>query len=789
MTIQQKLDDLLRRLEELQQLHQNTSVEIIRLRKEIKLLQKEIKGYSSEPAPISKAAKIDEVPPAQIKEEKIPEVNIDFSKTKGPSVPPPLPRKKKSNPAPEKPDFTPEKAFDLEAFIGGNLINKIGILILIIGLGLFIKYAIDNGFFPPIVRLILSYLAGLSLVGIGYGLKAKYKAYSAVLFSGGMAVLYFSTYGGNAFIEPALIPRTTAFILMVVFTVVTVIAALIYDLQIIALLGLVGAYAVPILLSDGSGDYKLLFSYIAIINTGILAISVRRDWRISLYTAFLLTWPMFAFWLMMSFDSDMSSGVVWFFAITFFVIFYIALVIYHLFNKKEFTGDNFFFLILNALIFYGLGVVILNIKSMENAQGFFTLINALVHLIVSLAVYNRLEDKKLFFVASGLFCLFLTMAIGIEFEAETRVLLWLVQAALIFAIGRRFSLWIYEVISLLVLFIGISSLLGIWIEGYYEAKIHLKVISNKYFLTSALALMTFSVFGWLNKKWPAQPETPSSYILKALTPVLIFACLYLMFFHEIYHQFSQAHLNTPPGSQFNNGMLHFRTIWLINYSLVYGCILMLVNRFFIKNRTFGQIVSILSFFVIIAFLMGAFFSLSDLREAYLNPALTPEVVETSYWIWIRYLTYLLVLTTLYLIHLSLDQFDQAKEIRSFFRLFVHLVILVMLSSELTTAMRLLFSVESNSLAHNVGFSILWALYSLMMIMIGFRRRSKILRVAAIILFGITLLKVFFVDLVDISTESRILLFVAIGVLLLITSYLYQRHGHVLLGDEEEGAGA
>jgi uncharacterized membrane protein len=61
----------------------------------------------------------------------------------------------------------------------------------------------------------------------------------------------------------------------------------------------------------------------------------------------------------------------------------------------------------------------------------------------------------------------------------------------------------------------------------------------------------------------------------------------------------------------------------------------------------------------------------------------------------------------------------------------------------------------------------------------------LLRIAGMLLFAVTLVKVFFMDLIDISTESRILLFVAIGILLLVTSYFYQRYRHVLLGEEEE----
>ncbi|MCG7859716.1 DUF2339 domain-containing protein, partial [Flavihumibacter sediminis] len=105
-------------------------------------------------------------------------------------------------------------------------------------------------------RIILGYLVGLGLLGFSIKLKAKYESFSAVLLSGAMAVMYFITY--TAYSLYALFPQWFAFLLMLLFTVFTVVAALHYNRQVIALVGLVGAYAVPFLLSDGSGKVGIL---------------------------------------------------------------------------------------------------------------------------------------------------------------------------------------------------------------------------------------------------------------------------------------------------------------------------------------------------------------------------------------------------------------------------------------------------------------------------------------------------------------------------------------------------
>ena len=139
---------------------------------------------------------------------------------------------------------------NLEKIIGENLISKIGIAILVLGVGIGTKYAIEHELISPLTRIILGYLVGLGLLGFAMKLKKKYDNFSAVLLSGAMAILYFITFAAYNFF--GLLPQTLTFVLMVVFTVFTVVASLNYNKQVIAHIGLVGAYAVPFLLSDGS---------------------------------------------------------------------------------------------------------------------------------------------------------------------------------------------------------------------------------------------------------------------------------------------------------------------------------------------------------------------------------------------------------------------------------------------------------------------------------------------------------------------------------------------------------
>ncbi len=211
---------------------------------------------------------------------------------------------------------------NLEEFIGENLISKVGIVVLILGIGIGVKYAIDNDLISPLTRIVTGYIFGFGLIGLGVKLKAKYENFSAILLSGGMASLYFVTY--FAYSLYSLIGQPVAFALMVMFTVFTVAAALIYNKQIIAHIGLVGAYAAPFLLSTGSAAYAFLFTYMSIVNVGILALSIRRDWRPIIYTSSGFSWLIFGTWFAGRYSAEEHFNLALIFLWVFFAVFYTA---------------------------------------------------------------------------------------------------------------------------------------------------------------------------------------------------------------------------------------------------------------------------------------------------------------------------------------------------------------------------------------------------------------------------------------------------------------------------------
>src|SRR5690606_2972237 len=130
---------------------------------------------------------------------------------------------------------------DLEKFIGENLINKIGILILVLGISFFVKYAIDKNWINEYARVGIGILCGSLVMAIAHKLKRNYAAVSSVMVAGAISIFYFTI--AIAFHEYHLFNQTVAFIIMVVITAFSVLISVAYNRQELAVLSLIGGFA------------------------------------------------------------------------------------------------------------------------------------------------------------------------------------------------------------------------------------------------------------------------------------------------------------------------------------------------------------------------------------------------------------------------------------------------------------------------------------------------------------------------------------------------------------------
>ncbi len=755
------------------------------LHQEIEVLRNEIR--SIQVTPKHETAPRDEKLPDAAKqhafEKPVPEVQV---KPPAPALQHHPAFEQAAVPAPDKP--IKEKT-DLEKFIGENLINKIGIAITVIGVAIGAKYAIDHDLISPLVRIILGYLVGAGLLGFAIRLKRDYENFSAVLLSGAMAIMYFITYAAYSFY--ALIPQGVTFALMVGITVCTVAAAIHYNKEVVAHIGLVGAYAVPFLLSEPPDNAQTLFTYTAIINAGILVLAFRKYWKPLYLTAFVLTWLMFYVWYSTSYQTDSHFNLALVFLPLFFGTFYIIFLAYKLVQKEEFEVLDVLLLLTNSFIFYGLGYSVLDgLETGKHMLGLFTLGNALVHSIIGMVIYRqRGPDMKLFYLVSGVALVFLTLAIPVQLDGNWVTLLWAGEAAVLFWIGRTKGALFYETLSYILMLMAFISLNEDWMQ-LYQAYLpetetaRLLPLINIRFLGSALFIAAISfVFALHKKSSPFYPGL-TNLITYSLAGILLYT-LYSAFALEIGNYWDLKYAGSEirvqeadkdyPLTHKDYDMLRYKTVWMINYALLFGAALALVNIRKYKHNILGIINLGFITLAILMFLMQGLYELSGLRESYLEQKLSEYYSRDAFHIGIRYVSLAFVAAAFLTCYRYIRQDFLGVNFHTAFDILLHISLVWIASSELITWMDMAHSTQS----YKLGLSILWGVYSLLLIILGIWKKKKYLRIGAIVLFGITLIKLFAYDISHLDTISKTIVFVSLGTLLLVISFLYNKYKNAI----------
>jgi hypothetical protein len=695
---------------------------------------------------------------------------------------------------------TPQKSLDLEKFIGENLINKIGIAVTIIGVAIGVNYSIEHGLISPLLRIVLGYLVGAGLLGFGYMLRSKYKAFSAVLSSGAIAIFYFISFAAYDFYH--LYPQAVAFILMLLFTVYAVYTAIQYDFEIVAHIGMVGAYAVPFLLGDKSGSAFVLLFYTTIINIGILILAFKKYWKNLNYASFIVSWLIFATWNFGKYDPQTDFQIAFVFAIVFFLIFYLMMISYKLLRNEIYVATDIVLLIANSFIFYKISYSLLDGQSNYSSfLGLFTILNALIHYLVAIFVYKRSEsDQNLHYTLIGLSLTFVTIAIPVQFHGHWVTISWICESAFLFWIGRTQQTEFYEKISYPVLILSFFSLLGFWDLGYFDPNtndtvLQFSPIFNEFFLTSiiyigVIGFMNFIQFNYKTNSSKFLPRTLDNWLTYVL-PILLMFTIYFSGSLEISNYWNHLHLKVDVGKnilgkEYDHSVLArefdiFRGIWLSIYTMIYFSLLGLINIKIVRNRYLGWVNMTLAVWVLFFFITVVCYNLNALQDTHIHPTGSLPFHQHGFSALIRYISYGAGFSLLFsLKNYVVEKFILPTRLRLGILFDISLNVFIF-SVGSFLVVHLFFVFTDDSILGIHCLSILWSIYALVLIIMGISKQLKHLRVIAIIMFSITLVKLFLYDTDGLGTIGKTVVFVTVGILLLIVSYLYNRYKSILLG--------
>ncbi len=592
---------------------------------------------------------------------------------------------------------------NLERFIGENLISKIGIVILILGVAIGAKYAIDKNWITPLMRIIIGYVFGFGLLGFAFKFREKYLNFSAVLLSGAMAIMYFITFFAHSLY--GIFNQTTAFVLMLIFTAFTVAAAINFSRQVIANIGLVGAYAIPFLLSNDTGNFAFLFSYIAIINVGILAISVRKYWKSLFYSSFFFSWAIFSYWYVFQSQTAEHFNLALLFLTINFFTFYLTFLAYKLVSHQTVAIENISLILANSFIFYGIGYSLFESRDgFENYLGLFTVGNAAIHFVFAFAV-SRLKSVStdLVYLLSALVLTFITIAVPVQLDGQIVTLVWTAEAAILFWIGRTKQIQLYEYYSFPLMFLGLMSLLFDWLNTYYYNTAQ-EIVENYYpfyngiFVTSIIFAIAFAFIFAVNRDKNYEPGVNLEIreALNYLIPAVALVVLYNAFRMEIGNFYNLQYLQSEiSGSQtnlsapkiYNYDLKTFSFLWQLNYTMLFLTLLSFVNIRKFKNQFTALTTLVLSVFVLTIFLTAGIYFLGELRQNFLSQNSAPIYNQGYSYIFIRYICYAFVAALLFSFYKTLKQ-DFLREIISqvnfIFDIALYITLLLILTAELIT---------------------------------------------------------------------------------------------------------
>jgi uncharacterized membrane protein len=330
-----------------------------------------------------------------------------------------------------------EKSRDLESMVGGSWFNWIGIIAVTLGVGFFLKLAFDKQWVGPAGRVAIGALVGIILLYLGERLRGKgLKSYAYILSGGGILVLYLSVFAAYNLYH--LIGQPPAFLLMAAVTTTAVLLSVRLDALPVALLGLVGGFLTPMLLSTGVDNEIGLFTYVALLDAGVLAVAYFKRWRSLDFASFVGTVVMTLGWASTFFE----PGKVWttlFFLSIFFVLYSLLPIFHNVLRNRPTRWFDVALALANASFYFGVSYLMLKKAGLYHGT---PATEALLCSIFFTGLFYTTwrwspDDLLLRYSYVGAAATFLTIAVAVQLELYWVTMAWAVEALMLMWVGVR----------------------------------------------------------------------------------------------------------------------------------------------------------------------------------------------------------------------------------------------------------------------------------------------------------------------------------------------------------------
>ncbi|HWP42886.1 MAG TPA: DUF2339 domain-containing protein [Blastocatellia bacterium] len=667
---------------------------------------------------------------------------------------------------------------DLEARIGGNWLNRIGIIAITFGLAFFLKYAFENEWIGPAGRVGIGVVIGLGFLAGGERLRPRYPNYAYGLTGGGVLILYLAIYAAFSFYS--LVPHPLAFAFMAGVTVIASLLAARYSALPIAVLGLIGGFLTPLLLSTGRDNQTGLFTYIALLDAGVLALAYSKQWRSLNYMSFAATVLMFAAWM----GAYYLGSKLWltiFFLTLFFAIFALLAITYNVFNRRPTTWADLLLVFLNGLLYFGTSYELLD-EDHHAYLGLFAVIVSGFYLGLGYFTYRRdPEDRLLVYTFLGLSFLFLVLAVPIQTDQHWVTMGWAIEGAVMTWIGLRVGDRISRYGALLVFAIAATHWIVIDVIDFsYSASGMFVPLVNRRALSCAVLVGTLAASALFYRRMAGAGDEDRSLFVGIYTLAANALALALLsldatdYFEQKKALASGVEADERWRRLDNTQGFTLTVLWIVYGAMGFiagirwkrkalrlvflGLLAVTAIKVLFDDLSyydaswhtafFNETFAAFALLIAAAVLAAWYYERSDETDERERAALLPVIVVSA--------------NLLAIIALSAEASGYfAREIRE--------------AGAETRDLRL---------ARQLALSVIWAVYGGVMLATGIVRRRRLLRIMALLLLGVTIFKVFIIDLASLDQVYRMVSFIVLGLILLAVSFLYQRLRQLIIEADE-----
>ena len=673
---------------------------------------------------------------------------------------------------------------DLETRIGGKWFNWIGIIAFTFGVAFFLKYAFDNEWIGPSGRVVSGIVVGVGFLLAGERLRVRGLAsYAYALSGGGILILYLSVYAAFAFYQ--LVGQVPAFLAMAAVTATAVLLSVRYSALPIAVLGLIGGFLTPLLLSTGRDNQVALFAYIALLDAGVLALAYFKQWRSLDYMAFVATVLMQVGWLAVWYGRY-GTARLWptvFFLTLFFLMFSMLAMVHNVLKQRRARWSDISLLLANATFYFATAYSLLDDAGYDGALGSFALVVSAFYILLFYATYRHHRADRLLrysYLGSGI--TFLTMAVAIQLDQQWVTIGWATEAVVLTWIGLRSDEDAPRLAALGVFTVALTHWFG-WdmLDLASQADGSFIPLLNRRAVSCAALVGAFAGAAWLYRRAGAEVEDDerSTLITVFVLAANVLALTLLTVDVNDYFEHARARAAVADGSA--NVLARLRNTHLFALSILwtlYGAtalVLGILRRMFaLRVAALALLgVTIIKVLALDAAYYGASWHVILFNQTFIALAMLVASLAACAWVYARSAT--------------INPTERAVVAPVLFGV-AHLLAVAALSFE---ALGYFDRSASNQrdlrLAQQLSLSVIWTIYGGVMLVFGLMRRNQLLRVMSLALLGVTTLKVFFWDLASLDRIYRIISFILLGAILLAVSYIYQRRQQRMAGAEESSA--